>query len=540
MPPSNIHEYLGLVRVSKPTKAISSGRHFCARFGLMAVAISIAAATCLVPFPEASASSNAASNDWTMATSPSPTGNWYDVDYADGQWIALGHTPDVAISQDGSTWTEYPVPTGSWKTVAYGNGKYVALSSVATGADEIVSTDGINWTAVPGPAGAWTGMVFAAGRFVAVGSLGQIVTSTNGQDWTQVWDHSKWDLTSVAYGNGHFVAVDSSVGSTLISSNGLDWGLYPPVGTGLKWGAVVYGNGTFVAFDESGSGDIATSVYGYHWALHRYAPSEEITGAAFGCGSFLASGQPSGATNDFLSSSTGATWSLAAVPTDTMADWTAVAYGAHRFVAVDSEGNIAWSNSASDCAASIPSAPQQLSGNVANGQVWTYMHPPAVSGGSSVNSYRVTISNGTVTKECTATVGYQPNCIVKGLNDGEVYWVTSQAHNRFGFSAFTDPEFVIPVANWTLTATTAQAVVPQAGPVTVLVTGVIANGEGIYPNTIITVHFGGVLATCHPNPFGECLVTISDPPTGLTPIFATYTGYGRTYTSPISHVTVTP
>jgi hypothetical protein len=103
----------------------------------------------------------------------------------------------------------------------------------------------------------------------------------------------------------------------------------------------------------------------------------------------------------------------------------------------------------------------------------------------------------------------------------------------------TDPEFVIPVARWTLSAVTAEPTLPQSGPVVVQVTGVIANSQGIYPITVVTVHFGEIVAYCHPNPFGECLIKISNPPLGVTPIYASYFGYGQSYTSPVSHVTIT-
>jgi hypothetical protein len=490
--------------------------------------------------PLASASTGALPlSVWNVATAPSPAGSWYAVDFVNGQWIALGHTAEVAVSTNASSWTEYPVPAGSWQTVAYGNGEYVALSSASADPEEMISTNGINWTSMSGPDGDWTGLVFDQGRFVAVGSQGQIDTSTNGQEWTEVWDHPKWDLTSITYGNGHFVVGDAAVGSTLISANGVNWSLYPPLGSGLKWGAVAYGNGTFVAFDDSGSGYIATSVYGYVWALHRYTPAEEITGATFGCGSFVATGESSGSTNSFLTSSTGASWLATAVPADSSADWTAVAYGAHRFVAVDSSGDIAWANSEADCSGAIPSTPLQVSGNVHGGKVWTYMHPSVDPGGARVDSYRVTVTNGSFVRVCSAAVYFQPNCIVNGLKDHEVYWVTAQAHNRFGYSAYTDPEFAIPVATWSLSAVTAEPVLPQSGPVVVQVTGVMPNSQGIYPTTVVTVHFGAMVAHCDPNPFGECLLTFSDPPLGSTPIYATYTGYGKSYTSPVSHVTIT-
>lgn len=529
--------YRGVVEEADQLKDGSSKRNRFLRIAVLIV-VTLVLALCTPSISETSASGSPGLGNWTVATAPSPTGSWYAVNYANGQWIALGDSPDVAVSTDGTTWSEDPVPAGSWHSVAFGDGEYVALSSIAAGPEEMISSDGINWTAIAGPRGSWASVIFDQGRFVAVGPLGQIDISTNGQQWTQVWNHSKWDLTSVTYGNGHFVAVDAAVGSTLISANGTDWGLYPPVGTGLKWGAVTYGNGTFVAFDESGSGEIATSVYGYTWTVHRFSPAQGITDAAFGCGQFIAVGQPSGSINNLLSSVIGATWTSTAVPTDLTADWTSVAYGAHRFVAVDSAGDISWSDTSPECGA-IPSTPRQVSGNVANGQIWTYMHPSLSGGGAPVNSYRVTVSDGTSTKVCPASDSFQPNCIIRGLVDHRVYWVTAQAHNRFGYSAYTDPEFVIPVARWSLSAVTAQSVMSASEPIIVQVTGVIANSEGIYPTTVVTVHFGSKLAFCHPNPFGECLVTIANPSQGSNSIYATYSGYGRSYSSPVSHVTIT-
>ena len=47
----------------------------------------------------------------------------------------------------------------------------------------------------------------------------------------------------------------------------------------------------------------------------------------------------------------------------------------------------------------------------------------------------------------------------------------------------------------------------------------------------MTVHFGSQIATCRPNPFGECLVEIARSTTGTHAIYATYTGYGRYYHS---------
>jgi hypothetical protein len=97
---------------------------------------------------------------------------------------------------------------------------------------------------------------------------------------------------------------------------------------------------------------------------------------------------------------------------------------------------------------------------------------------------------------------------------------------------------VIPVASWTLDAV-APAVVSPA-PAQVQVTGVIANGEGIYPTTVVSIHFGSRLVACRPNPFGECAVSVANPPVGTDAMYATYSGYGRSYRSPTYEVHVAP
>ena len=481
---------------------------------------------------------------WTAATAPTPLGSWYGVAYGDGRWVAVGNSPDVAVSLDGSTWSEYPAPAGSWQPVTYGDGRFVALSSTTTGLEEMTSTNGVNWTTTSGPTGEWTGLTYGGGRFVAVGTLGQIVTSTNAANWTVEFSHSKAQFTSVAYGNGRYVAVDGALGATVVSPNGTGWSYYPSPVAGARWGAVAFGNGNFVALDDSGLGAAATSVLGYVWTAHQFSPAQFIEGAAFGCGAFVADGQPAASADDFFSSPTGAQWAgtatpaVSAVPTGSAVDWTSVAYGAGEFVAVDNAGDIASMRTGANCSPKLPMSPQQVSGNIHSGEVWTYMHPPARNVGAPIDGYRVTITDGSVTKQCSAPVYYEPNCIIRGLRNRAVYSVTTQSHNRFGWSVPSDPEYAIPVDSWSFDAVTARHVTSASAPVVVQVTGVLANGLGIYPSSHVTLHFGALVESCLPSPFGECLITVANPIPGSEVVYATYTGYGRSYRSPAWHVTV--
>ena len=529
-----------------------SERLFVTAVTLAAVALGICLA---VPISSPPAS---ATTTWTLAQVPAPVGGWSAVDFLHGQWIAFSHAGVVAASSNGSSWTEQPVPVGSWQTAAYGSGNFVALSSANVIPNEMISTNGVQWSALAGPAGtpaqggqpslngSWTGIAYGDGLFAAVSSLGTVATSPDGVTWTRQFWRPADDFTSITFGDGRFIAVDAAQGNILISLDGVHWslivqpltGLVPAPPGGLHLGAVVYGKGNFVAMGDSpsGAGYVATSVYGYVWALHQYAPAQSINAITYGCGSFVAAGQSNAATETIINSTTGATWTPSTITTPTVANWTSVAYGARQYVAVDGAGDIATSQSAADCTAIVPTPPQQVSGNVHNGEVWTYMHPPPSAGGARVKGYRVAITDGVTTWYCRAKVYFEPNCIIKGLVNHQVYWVSTQAINRFGYSVPTDPEFVIPITRWRLAVTTAPIV---KGSSTVLqVTGVIANPAGIYPTSSVSVHFGSQVLTCKPSPFGECVIPVANLSVGIDAVFATYTGYGHSYRSLTREVTV--
>ena len=506
----------------------------------------------------ATATSASGATTWTVAQVAPPVGGWSAVVFLHGQWIAMSPSGAIANSSNASTWTEQMGPVGSWHTATYGAGHFIALSSANVVPNETISSDGVSWSTVTGPPGTpqqaghpvlhgqWSGVTYGDGLFAAVSSVGTVVTSPNGVTWTRIFWRPQDSFSSITFADGRFIAVDAAASDVLISLDGRHWslirapltgGVRAPTG-GLHLGALTFGNGNFVAFGtQSGAGYVATSVAGYVWALHQFAPGQSIDGATFGCGLFVAVGESAGTINPIISSSIGEHWSGSSVPTTTQSQWTAVGYGARSYVAVDVAGDIASTRTGANCAAVVPSPPQQVSGNVRNGEVWTYMHPPASPGGAKVEGYRVTISNGVRSKYCRAPVYFEPNCIIRGLQNHQVYWVSTQAINRFGYSAPTDPEFVIPVSRWALDATAPR--VSGGASAVVQVTGVIANSEGIYPSTTVSVHFGPRLVTCHPNPFGECVLTISNPPIGRNQLFATYSGYGRSYRSPTHDVDVT-
>ncbi len=473
---------------------------------------------------------------WRVTSSHPMSSSWYATTYAAGHFVVVGHGASAASSTNGVTWSSHSAPAGQWQSVAYGDAKFVALSAVSTGMEEMTSSDGVHWVAHVGPSGEWTGITYGAGRFLAVSVFGQLVTSTDGINWITTWVRSQFLLNSVTYGNGRFIAVDSAGGYALISLDGFHWSFYPISTLGTPWYAVSYGNGVFSAFSPAGLS--ATSMLGYVWVTHRTTVAQQMNASTFGCNSFVATGQVSGHVNVVITSRLGASWLSSPVPADSSANWAGVAYGANEFVAVDTAGDIATLHEVGYCGPTVATPPKDVSGNIGNGQVWTYQHPPSIQGGAPVDGYLVSITNGARTWTCRAPVFYQPNCIIKDLENRVVYTVTTQVHNRFGYSAPTDPQWVITVPKWTLQAVTLSPTVAASLPATIQVTGIIANSEGIYPQSLVTIHFGTQTFFCVPSSFGECLIDVPHPQLGRVAISASYTGYGVFYRSPTTYVTV--
>jgi hypothetical protein len=143
-------------------------------------------------------------------------------------------------------------------------------------------------------------VTFANGLFVAGGSIGTIITSSNGTDWIRQQTPITATLQAIAYGNGRFVAVGD--GSAIISSpDGTNWVQSTITGTQLStFGGVVWGNGLWVAANEDGY--TATSRDGINWSVSTNR-SERFSDVTFGNGKFVAVGNDS-----FFVSTDGTNW----------------------------------------------------------------------------------------------------------------------------------------------------------------------------------------------------------------------------------------
>lgn len=177
--------------------------------------------------------------------------------YGNGIFVVDGSL----VSQDGIHWTAI---SPNYRVIRFGDDKFLSIG--CCGLDE--SHDGINWNfrhIVTGSLG-FTDIALHNGTYVMIGAVfnsafgplpdnERIWSSTDGTNWTETFrSDSMGPIARVAYGNGHFVAVNSSwpITSTakiISSSDGMEWKTVI-VATLPEWTSmrdIVYGNHTFVA-----------------------------------------------------------------------------------------------------------------------------------------------------------------------------------------------------------------------------------------------------------------------------------------------------
>lgn len=221
---------------------------------------------------------------------------WQDVAFGNGVFVAVGGNGVIATSSDGSHWAHRDTPDhNNWESVAYSpTAGWVAL---AWGGQLVTSRDGSNWTSpspLPhaGPSGGWNKVVFGNGVFVAASDEGS-AESSDGRNWITGGTPLHW----VSFGNGIFVGVAPD-GSPMVSSDGIHWPALTasPKSTDTR---VAFGNGLFVAANSTG---LSTSVDGVQWTAATPAPGE-VGGmtVTFAGGRFYLSGGSE-------SSSDGRTW----------------------------------------------------------------------------------------------------------------------------------------------------------------------------------------------------------------------------------------
>jgi hypothetical protein len=196
---------------------------------------------------------------------------WRDAIYGGGKFIVGGGEgiAQIRYSTDGKIWQTGSIQDfgGDIRGVAYnGTNKYVAISNVSdyyndNRPETYTSTDGINW--VTGSYGrsdynGLYGLDYLNGKFIA-GGENRIVTSSNGEDWSEQTQAFNAFTHKFAYGAGKYVAAvgwgdwddsDSPVFARTFDSRSADF-----VSTG-DGHTIILKNGTLYACGYNGDGQL--------------------------------------------------------------------------------------------------------------------------------------------------------------------------------------------------------------------------------------------------------------------------------------------
>ena len=202
--------------------------------------------------------------------------------YGNGKYVVLayGNNPSggfrtqAAVSTDGVAWSVNTLPTNPVsRGLTFGAGLFVATAE-RNGSDAgntqniLTSPDGTNWTARTTGVGSLTAVAFTNGRFVAVGSTvtHNAVTSTDGSTWTRSSipsNASYFNGVTAHATNGSFLAWSPSDSSLYRTTDGTNWTKVTPVpGAAIYryWG-VTYSNGEYMMLAKVAPGDAHPKLY---------------------------------------------------------------------------------------------------------------------------------------------------------------------------------------------------------------------------------------------------------------------------------------
>lgn len=191
------------------------------------------------------------------------------------------------------------------------------------------------WIAIPQT---FNGIAYGADRFVVVGNSGRILVSENGLDWKDKMTGSpNLDLSSIAYGNGVFVAGGGGLSDSplFVSDDGGENWSPIAIGNQSTVEGIIFANGIFVAVGRANDGSVVlTSSDGVNWIIREEGTDFcGLTGVTYGNGAFVA---VSGG-GLVLTSPDGITWT--AESSGFLAALNGITFGNGLFVAVGGENS---------------------------------------------------------------------------------------------------------------------------------------------------------------------------------------------------------
>ncbi len=287
---------------------------------------------------------------WTNASATGVAADMIDMIFDNGKFVAVGKAGRGCVSTNGTSWTPITLnPEDDFTAVKYGNNMFLALGAKGS---VYKSSDGTAWSQKATYSAASFKQIAYNGtdKYAAVGDSG-VWVSSDGKKWEK--KNNTTGLNGVAFGGNRFVAVSGN-GITVNSANGDEWTDGQPLG-GDSITSIAFGDGIFIAGGRTGSlGSYKTAIYkstdGQQWTGLYITPTngwdqgEYMVSLCFGDGKFLAAAGGTGATAAPLRVTIGATATLgeywgkveagasSGLPSD--AAMVSAVYSGNKFIAV--------------------------------------------------------------------------------------------------------------------------------------------------------------------------------------------------------------
>ena len=145
-------------------------------------------------------------SSWT-GTNPETDASFYDIEYANGIYVAVASSGNIFTSTDGEQWTKRESETTRHiYAIAFGGGKFVATGQFSM---PLFSLDGITWSAEGvgfAPSNIFD-LDYRNGQFVGVASGGRVGISSDALEWQSISTVVSTNLRSFAEGNDRLVVV---------------------------------------------------------------------------------------------------------------------------------------------------------------------------------------------------------------------------------------------------------------------------------------------------------------------------------------------
>lgn len=279
-----------------------------------------------------------------------------DIAWGNGKFVAVGgmypngSSGKIAYSNDGITWNAVNslIFTSCLEGVIWGNNKFVAVGRSGTIA---YSADGIMWTKVESSlfgSSSFVDVAYGSNRFVAVGQDNKIIHSTDGISWVAVTDSPFQNMIFSVVSNGSSRFVATGLSSVAYSIDGSSWNISSHnFASNLTIAAVGYGKDIFLVGTESGA-LLRSTNGGISWTGSSnpfLTTSTAIFDFAFGDNQFIAVGEYVNVNRPgrIAYSVDGITWISISDTTFNSGGIMGATYGNGKFVAVGSNGKMAYS-----------------------------------------------------------------------------------------------------------------------------------------------------------------------------------------------------